>query len=101
VPVLPILAYSGVGAFRNTAMTNTFESADASKDSFARSRLPVVSTAAAATPGSTPSAQGSGGSGAPTGAIAAGAAVIAAGAYWLWRRKSRADHDDGLDEKHS
>ena len=105
VPVLPILAYSGVGAFRNTSMTNTFESADASKDSFARARLPaLVSTAAAASPGGaapTPSAGGAGGGGTATAAIAAAGAAVAAGAYWLWRRKSRGDLDDGLDETRS
>jgi peptide/nickel transport system substrate-binding protein len=108
VPVLPILAYSGVGAFRNSVMTNAYESADASKESFARVRLPaLVSTAAAATPGAAAPASGQpagggGSGGAPTTAIAAaGAAVVAAGAYWLWRRKSRADLDDRLDEKHS
>jgi LPXTG-motif cell wall-anchored protein len=103
VPVLPILAYSGVGAFRTTIMTNAFESADASKESFARVRLPAVtSTAAAATPsGATPAsgpAAASGGGSNTTIVAAAGAAVIAGAAYWLWRRKSRADLDDGLDE---
>jgi peptide/nickel transport system substrate-binding protein len=98
VPVLPILAYSGVGAFRNTVMTNTFESADASKDSFARALLPTP--AAAATPGTSTSGPASGSGGTSTVAIAAGAAAVAAaGAFWLWRRKSRADHDDELDEK--
>jgi peptide/nickel transport system substrate-binding protein len=100
VPILPILAYSGVGAFRTTAMTNTFESADASKDSFARALLPV-SAAAAATPASGTAAP-SRGSGTPTAAIAVGgAAVLAGGAWWLWRRKSRADLDDTIEEKAS
>jgi peptide/nickel transport system substrate-binding protein len=101
LPILPILAYSGVGAFRNTAMTNTFESADASKDSFARAKLPA-SLGAAATPVSGAPATPPPGSGTPTAAIAAGgAATIAAGAWWLWRRKSRAELDDTLEEKTS
>ncbi|MCC7346036.1 MAG: hypothetical protein IT538_01445, partial [Variibacter sp.] len=112
--ILPVVAYSGVGAYRNTVMTDAFESADASKESMARIKLPAVATpAAAATPASAaPSAPApaSGGGGAPaagssggvpTAAIAAvGAAIVAAGAWWLWARRSRAE-DDGLDEKHS
>jgi len=89
VAVLPILAYSGVGAFRNTAMRDAFNSADASKESFARVGLP------AAAPGAAP-VGGPAGSARTIGYAAAGAAVVAAGAWWLWRRRSR--HDDGLDE---
>jgi peptide/nickel transport system substrate-binding protein len=105
VPVLPIVAYSGVGAFRNTAVNNMFESADASKDSFARATLPAsATTTASAAPAAgataTPAAPPS--SGTPTTAIAiGGAAVVAAGAVWLYRRKAQANLDDGLDEKRS
>src|SRR5258708_4264085 len=87
VAVLPILAYNGVGAFRNTVMTNAFDSADASKDSFAR----VL--AAVAAPANNEAAGNQKPDGSHTGAFAAvGAAVVAAGAWWLWRRKSRSDH---------
>jgi peptide/nickel transport system substrate-binding protein len=117
VPVLPILAYSGVGAFRDTVMTNCFESADASKESFARVRLPVKVAAAAApaapaaaapaapaaatpapaTPPATPAAPAPQEGVSHTGMIAAaGAVVVAAGAWWFLRRKGR--DDDGLDE---
>jgi len=89
VAVLPILAYSGVGAFRATVMSDAFNSADASKDSFARVTLPAATGAALA-------AGPEAGNGKTIGYTAAGAAVVAAGAWWLWRRKSR--RDDGLDE---
>lgn len=93
VPILPILAYSGVSAFRSTVMGNTFESADGSKESFARSTLPVAAAGAGA-----PAA---GGGMQATWIAAAGAAVVAFGALWLWRRKSRGDLDEGADEKSS
>jgi peptide/nickel transport system substrate-binding protein len=98
LPVLPIVAYSGVGAFRNTVMTGTFESSDASKESFARPLLPKP-VAAAAAPSAAETSSSAGG--ARTAAITAGAAVVAAGAFWLWRRKSAAGLDDDLDEKRS
>ncbi len=98
VPVLPILAYSGVGAFRSTVMTGAFESADASKDSFARVR-PAVATVAAA-PGAAKNAATPAGDGSQTATIAAAAAAaaVAAGAWWVWRRKSSGAHGDNPDE---
>jgi len=90
VAVLPILAYSGVGAFRTTVMNNVFESADASKDSFGRVTLP------AAAPGAALAAAPETSSSKTFAYAAGGAAVVAAGAWWLWRRKSRPD--DGIDE---
>jgi peptide/nickel transport system substrate-binding protein len=104
VPILPILAYSGVGAYRTTAMRNTFESADASKDSFARALLPASAQAATApASGAAPSPQaGRADGGTPTVVLAGvGAAIAAAGAWWLWRRKSRADRDDMMEETRS
>jgi peptide/nickel transport system substrate-binding protein len=108
VPVLPILAYSSVGAFRDTAMVNAFNSADASKETFARVRLPKLASNAAAPPaaasGGTPS---NGTASAPaTGSrtaivTAAVAAAVAAGTWLLWRRRSRADMDEGIDETRS
>lgn len=82
--VLPIVAYSGVGAYRTTAMTNAFQSADSSKESFARVKAPG-STAAAA-----PAAE-SGGK--LPWLLAGGAAVVAMGSFWFWRR-SRAEEED-------
>jgi peptide/nickel transport system substrate-binding protein len=90
VAVLPILAYSGVGAFRATVMSDAFNSADASKDSFARVTPPATASGALASGPQTSSGKTAGY------AAAAGAAAIAAGAWWLWRHKSR--RDDGLDE---
>jgi peptide/nickel transport system substrate-binding protein len=108
LPVLPIMAYSSVGAFRNTAMVNAFNSGDASKDSFSRVGLPKQAAAAApaAADGSAP-ANGAATAPAPakgsqTGTIAAGVAVVvAAGAWLLWRRRSRSDMNEGIDETHS
>jgi peptide/nickel transport system substrate-binding protein len=93
VPVLPILAYSGVSAFRHTAMSNAFEAADGSKESFARVRLPE-GAAGAATPAA-PAADSK-----TPWIVAGGAAVAAAGALWFWRRRSQAA-DEGLDEQRS
>jgi peptide/nickel transport system substrate-binding protein len=96
VAVLPILAYSGVSAFRNTVMTNAFDSADASKESFAR----VL--AAVAAPANNEGAGNQQPGGSHAGAFAAaGAVVVAAGAWWVWRRKSRSDLDDGHGENRS
>jgi LPXTG-motif cell wall-anchored protein len=99
LPILPMMAYSGVGAFRNTVMVNTFESSDASKESFARATPPAPATTATAA-GQTSTPAPTGGS-STTMMTAVGAAVLAAGALWFWRRKSQADLDDGLDEKRS
>jgi peptide/nickel transport system substrate-binding protein len=110
VPVLPIVAYSGVGAFRNTAIVNAFDSGDASKDSFSRVGLPKLGSAVAAAPAADDAgAPGNGtatasthANGAQTGIIAAGvAAVAAAGAWLLWRRRSRPDIGEGIDEMRS
>jgi peptide/nickel transport system substrate-binding protein len=87
--VLPVVAYSGVGAYRNTAMTNAFQSADASKESFARVKLPAA-------PADTAPAPANGGSKTPW-ILAAGAAAVALGSFWLWRR-SRGDEGD-IDDK--
>jgi peptide/nickel transport system substrate-binding protein len=87
--VLPIVAYGGVGAYRNTAMTNAFQAADASKESFARVKLPAASADAASTPAD--------GSSKTPWILAAGAAAVALGSFWLWRR-SHADEGD-IDDK--
>jgi hypothetical protein len=84
-----MVSYSGVGAFRNTVMTNTFESSDASKDSFARS-LPPAAAASSDKDASPRSAMSSRNVMLATGA----AAVVAGGAFWLWRRKSRGEELD-------
>jgi peptide/nickel transport system substrate-binding protein len=108
VPVLPIVAYSSVGAFRETAMVNAYDSADASKDSFSRVGLPKQVAAAApaaaqdGAPGGGTPATSAPAKGSQTGIIAAGVAVVvAAGAWLLWRRRSRPDMDEGIDETNS
>jgi peptide/nickel transport system substrate-binding protein len=82
--VLPIVAYSGVSAYRNTAMTNAFQAADGSKESFARVKLPVASADA-----STPAAS----AGKMPWILGAGAAAIGLGSFWLWRRSRVEDGD--------
>jgi peptide/nickel transport system substrate-binding protein len=94
VPILPILAYYGVSAYRNTVMTGAFNSPDGSKDSFARVKPAAVTAAPAA-----PAGAASAGNGAWF--AAAGGAVVAAGALWVWRRKARARLEDDVDEQRS
>jgi ABC-type transport system substrate-binding protein len=80
--VLPLVAYSGVGAYRNTAMSNAFQVSDSSKESFARVKAPgSPSKPAASSGGNTPWL------------LAGGAAVVAMGSLWFWRR-SRAEEED-------
>jgi peptide/nickel transport system substrate-binding protein len=91
VPVLPILAYSSVSVFRSNVMQNAFDSPDGSKESFAR----VIPAKAVAGSDSSAGAQGS-----RTGLWAGAAGVAAAfGAFWLWRRRARAETEDEAEEK--
>jgi peptide/nickel transport system substrate-binding protein len=82
--VLPIVAYSGVSAYRNTAMINAFQAADGSKESFARVKLPAAVADAAAPADS---------AGKMPWVLGAGASVIGLGSFWLWRRSRVEDGD--------
>lgn len=85
--ILPLVGYSGVSVYRNTAMTNAFQAADGSKESFARVKLPAGAAAAPVTESA---------SNMPW-VVAAGVAVAAAGSFLLWRR-SRAGDQEPDDE---
>ena len=97
VPILPIVAVTNVGAFRNTVMTNVFDAGDASKESFSRVELPATADGVSAA--GHPAAPDPAGRSATSAIVAAGAVLAAAaGAWLLWQRRSRPADDDGLGE---
>ena len=81
--ILPMVSYSGVSAYRDTAMTNAFQAADGSKESFARVKLPAAAAAAPVTESASTMPW----------MVAAGAAVVAAGSFLLWRRSRSGDRE--------